>query len=297
MSADITLPTNPDTLWKILPSSATQLERHLLSVTATDDLRDLFGLISRVKRELEPTNWLPLLLAEYGFSEIAKDFTNWRPLLAVSKDLRGKWGTPYSIEAMAKLMRYLSAEIWEEPEATIHFPEFQLDLAGFEADLTRLGCLRRMVNVVKPVRGRFRRIFNSEWDERQFKWDESEWGDCYDNDSGVDILPLGAFGPYRSDDQFLVSLGIRKSGIVDTDNLVLLSPQLPSGGGNMALVELTFGSLISEEFFPTLDDTGWDDDLTLFLISELLILAPTYAIWVTEDGTIIVDESGSPLLL
>lgn len=291
MSAAITLPSNPDSLWKILPPSATQLERDLLTITSTDDLRHLFALISKVKRQIEPANWLPLLLAEYGFSEVAKEYSNWRHLLSVAKALRGKWGTPLSIKKMAALMAYYNAKVWEEPLPSVHFPEFQLELGAFEADLSRLGRLRRMANIVKPARGRFRRIFNG-WDERQALWDESDWGCFLDNDSGVDILPLGFFGTYRGDDQFIVSLGIHpgNGGFTASPFLLLLSPEL-------ALFERDYGSLVSEEFLPLLDEEGWDDDFGVYLVSQVTVQDPISLIWVTEDGTILVDQNGVPLLL
>lgn len=212
MSAATTLPSNNDSLWKILPRSATQLERDILTVTSTDDLRDMFLLIAKVKRELEPDGWLPLLLTEYGFAEIGKYHANWRLLLSVAKDLRGKWGTPYSVEQMAILMMYASAEIWEEPLPGIHFPEFQMELGGFEPLLARLLTLRKMVGVIKPARGRFRRLFHG-WDERQHVWDDSFWGTFWDTESGVDILPLGGTG-HAVGDQFLVSLGLDFGSLV-----------------------------------------------------------------------------------
>lgn len=251
MNAATTLPSNPDKLWRILPRSATQLERDLLTVTSSDDLRTLFKLISGVKRGMEPDNWLPILLTEYGFAAIAKEHLNWRPLLTVSKALRGKWGTPYAVEEMAKLLLYVDALIWEEPEPRIHFSEFQMDLGTFEPDLQRLLRLRRMVNVIKPARGRFRRIFNAEWDERQHIWDESFWGCFWDRDSGVDLFQDLGFASTRPEDQFLVSLGR-----VFHDETAITAEGIDS---------------IEIEMNPD--------------------------VWVDENGAVIVDGDGEPILL
>lgn len=217
--------TVPDTLWKILPRSATQLERDILKATNTDGLRGMFMLISKAKLEIEPENWLPLLLTEFGFAQIAKEFKGWRALLAVAKDLRGKWGTPYAVEEMARLLRYDNAAIWEEEAPCLHFSEFQLNLGQFELDLTRLTRLRRMVDVIKPVRGRFRRVYHG-WDERQHIWDDSFWGTFWDKDSGVDILPIVAAGQYRSGDKFLVSLGLDFYSLTTTPVVMTIASEV-----------------------------------------------------------------------
>lgn len=260
MSAVTTLSNNPDTLWKILSRSATQLERDLLKTTSSDEFRRAFSLIPTVKRELEPTDWIPFLLIEYGAAEAAKLFKDWPILLDYIKRIRGKQGTPMAVEEMAKLMRYAQNEIWEEKEATLHFPEFQLDLGQYEGSLARLCTLRKLVNTVKPERCRFRRVFHG-WDERQMVWDDDDYGSFWDSDSGVDILPLGLYGDYRADDQFLVSLGQSFTGQVTLPVISLIDNSDPQRGFPLVLVERHFMSGTNEEFFPRFDTEAWDGDI------------------------------------
>ena len=260
MSAATTLTLNEDTLWRILPGSATKLERDMLRATSSDDFRELFKLISAVKREMEPDSWLPSLLVEYGLAELAKYFKDHRRLLNVGKDLRGKRGTPHSIEEMSRLMRYNQASIWEEPVPTVHFPEFQLELGEYETTLSRLGTLRRLINVVKPVRGRFRRVFHG-WDERQHTWDDSEFGDMWDAESGVDILPLGFYGDYRGDDQFIVSLGQDFAKRIVVPAIIIHTDADLQRGFPLSLVENDFFRHHTADFWTILDEDAFDGDL------------------------------------
>lgn len=260
MSAVTTLSNNPDTLWKILPRSATRLERDLLKTTSSDEFRRAMGLIPRVKRELEPTDWIPFLLIEYGAAEAAKLFKDWRKLLDYIKMIRGKQGTPFAVEEMAKLMRYAQNQIWEEPEPTVHFPEFQLELGEYEPSLARISTLRKLINTVKPARGRFRRVFHG-WDERQMVWDDTEFGCFWDAESGVDILPLGVYGDYRGDDQFIVSLGQFFLRQVTLPAIAINDSSDPQRGYPLVLVERHFMSQSMSDFYPTLDTEGWDGDI------------------------------------
>lgn len=260
MSAVTTLNNNPDSLWKILPRSATQLERDLLKSTSSDEFRRVFGLIPEVKREIEHPDWLPFLLIEYGAAEAAKLFKDWPALLEYIKMIRGKQGTPFAVEEMAKLMRYAQNLIWEEPEATVHFPEFQLALGEYEPSLARLCTLRKLVNTVKPARGRFRRLFHG-WDERQMQWDDDEFGSFWDSESGVDILPLGLYGDYRSDDQFIVSLGQSFVRNVTMPQIELSDSADIERGYPLVLVERHFLAQTTSEFYPLLDTEAFDGDI------------------------------------
>lgn len=290
MSAAITLPLEEDTLWKVLPRSATSLERDILKLANTDNLREAAIGLTDIKYILEPTDFIPLLLMEYGFAEAAKRFLDYPTLLEAAKRLRGKFGTPCAILEMAKIMGYTNATLWEEPEPTIHFPEFQLNLGQYEWRLDRLATLRHLINVVKPVRGRLRRVFYG-WDDRQTKWDESFWGNYWDTYSGIDILPLVSDRlTYRIDDLYIVSMGLYQN---DITQLPLLESALDTEATveESLLIEAYVDMLYSESYDVRLDQGYFDFQIDIFPDGSI-IPAPDYGVcvgglYITVAGIVI----------
>lgn len=228
-----------DQLHKLLPISATRLERDLLRITPFDAiLQPAIPLINTSKRLAIPANWVPWLIVEYGLGRLQEVIAAVSVIRTPLVDESGNSildeagnpiygtelgtmsptdfieqglvfnrliGTPGAI-GMIFDWRGIEAVLVEEQEPGIHFAEFQVKLISSPPnDPEEICLLGKGLDIAKPARGRFRRIFNDAWDIGRFILDESDWGDLLDNYSGVYGPEIGLC----NDRQLWVSLGQR----------------------------------------------------------------------------------------
>lgn len=178
-----------DNAWKLLPRNSTQLERDLLKVPRFDShLHPEAATIATFKRgDNIPPTILPWLDVEYGLGRLGEFITDPRQRITEGIQFNREIGTPAAIMRAAGWVG-MNGRPWEEPEPGLHFAEFQFELLGdIPADLSVLYQLSRALNIAKPARTRFRRVFNSGWDVKHFVLDKSDWGDLLSDYSGVDF--------------------------------------------------------------------------------------------------------------
>lgn len=104
-------------------------------------------------------------------------------------------GTPYSLR-QALSWHNLNDVTIEEEKPGEHFAEFQIGFKeipnSFEIDT-----IINVAEMAKPLRSRLSRMYNDEYDIRQFVLDSSDWGDILSDYSGVrleDDGPKLSFG-------------------------------------------------------------------------------------------------------
>lgn len=155
-----TLNRGEDSTPDLLPRSATKLEHDVLKVTPFDGVLNVAvnDLLAVIKTQ-PPEDWLSWFLVENSLVPFTAYFDNPERLLEEGRRLNRIKGTPAAIEMVAGWLGFPGAKVWEEPTPTIHFPEFQLELDRVPDNLEILCALVEAINRVKPLRGRFRRVF------------------------------------------------------------------------------------------------------------------------------------------
>jgi P2-related tail formation protein len=198
----------PDSTADLLPANATALERDLLTLPQFDAIMvPAAELLPATGFTHMPPEYLLWYVVEQGLAPLLPFFEDVQALYNVGQELMRYRGKIHSLELAASIIGY-DISIWEEPEVTVHFPEFQAEIHSSILTPYSLHRLRQLVNFAKPVRGRFRRVFKG-LDDRQFVWDKSGWGEFWDMDSGVDLYKTNIVpaSDRPIDDPFFVSLG------------------------------------------------------------------------------------------
>jgi hypothetical protein len=181
----------------LLPPSSTALERDVLRQEAFDQVLD--PAVPRIKSPKRGEGilpqWLPWLVIEYGLAELQEFIPDLAELIDLGRDFQEIRGTPAGVEFMAELAGFHAAETYQKDYPCLHFPEFELHLASVPNDPSGLCWLVKAVNLAKPLRSRFRRVFSG-YDRRPLVLDKHRF------DSGV---LLDSFSGVRSGDLNLCS--------------------------------------------------------------------------------------------
>lgn len=280
--------TPTDELWKVLPRNATTLERDLLRITPFDGiLQPAIPSIILSKHTVIPDNWLPWLILEYGLGRLQEFIPDARQLVQEGLLFNRRIGTASAITQAAGWLD-MEVELWEEPEHGLHFAEFQLKLISSVPSWTELICkLGRAIDIAKPARGRFRRLYNDRWNIDSFVLDNSQWGDILDNYSGVWGPEIGLCGGR----QLWVSLGVL------ADLSPINSPMIEGGGlvGDFIIAEEVATSYIPPYEWPILDDEFTDPPgFSPAPMGATLHLAENGYI-IDENDETIIDEEDEPL--
>lgn len=283
--------TATDTLHKILPLSSTGLEKDLLRIVPFDGvLNPVIPLINTFKREDIPDVILPWLIVEYGLGRLQQFVPNPRDLITEGLEFNRLIGTPAAISKVFDWFG-IEAELVEATVPGLHFAEFQVKLIS-PATLTQeqLCLLAKALDIAKPARGRFRRIFNDAWDVGSFILDESDWGALLDNYSGVYGPEIGLC----DDRQLWVSLGLKID--LSPENYALISGDV----GGFTVDEVINISYISNTEYPILDDEFIDPPsfYSPHMSATMMVSVDGATViggLVDENGIPLVDESGIQL--
>lgn len=208
--------------------------------------------VNTFKRIDIPDNILPWLDIEYGLSRLAEFVPDARTRLVQGLLFNREIGTKAAVQRASSWLG-LDVDLWEEPEPTIHFPEYQLKLlseipVGWEQLLCKLW---RLLKIAQPLRSRFKRVFNDYWNLPHFVLDSSQWGDLLSTYSGVPLDGYNKACPCGKTTNLVISIG-RLISLSDqghpihvlTDNPVL---------GNLAR-ERVLTNYVTYDKWPILDD-------------------------------------------
>lgn len=278
--------TATDTLYKILPLSSTGLEKDLLRIVPFDGvLNPVIPLINTFKREDIPDAIVPWLIVEYGLGRLQQFVLNPRDLITEGLEFNRLIGTPAAISKVFDWFG-IEAELVEATVPGLHFAEFQVKLIS-PATLTQeqLCLLAKALDIAKPARGRFRRIFNDAWNVGSFILDESDWGTLLDNYSGVYGPEIGLC----DDRQLWVSLGLKID--LSPANYPLISGDV----GGFTIDEAFNIAYINPNAFPILDDEfiGPSSFYSNHMATTLEVHVEGDL--VDENGDFLVDENGEHL--
>lgn len=181
-----------DSLFKVLPSSSTVLEKDLLRVTPFDAI--LMPLAQKVADIGEPDDtpeeFLDFVLAEHGLSALAAIIPGAYLYRNVWELIRGI-GTVWAAKFAASATSFTRATVTEASEPSVHFPEFGYELGSY-LDAKRLYDLYHAAKLLKPLRSRVHR-FTHGWDEPMLSWGDGNYFGLLSNESGVWVPDL----PYR----------------------------------------------------------------------------------------------------
>lgn len=158
------LPTEPsrerDSAETLLPPNSTVLERDIVSLAVFDALlRPAAAVIPTFKDYDRPADWLPALLASERVTPLSVVQSDANVILDAAYELNKAKGTPWAVLLVAQWAGFAGAVLWEHQWESVHFAEFQLDLGELPDNPDALGDLYAAVNYVKPLRGRFRRVY------------------------------------------------------------------------------------------------------------------------------------------
>lgn len=211
--------TGTDQLWRILPPSATDLERDVCAVAPFDHVLgpfvpkintakhvtgerlfdetgepvvDEYGNLIFAEPPIYPADdWLPWLHLEYGISDLAPYLPDPRELLVEGLAFNRERGTAAGMKRAMRWLGYENAGVREREHnrASIHFAEYQILLGEVPVTVEELCTILRVARIAQPVRGRLRRVLHG-WDRSHFVLDESRWGARLDHYSGVRVNSL-----------------------------------------------------------------------------------------------------------
>lgn len=211
-------PRSADSLYKLLPSNATTLERDILTLPQFDAIFvPAAEAMPSIGYGVMPPEYLLWYVIEMGLAPLLPFFEDVTALYEIGKELMRYRGKVHAVELAASIIGY-DISVWEEPLPGVHFAEFQARINSPIFTPYSLHRLRQVVNFAKPMRGRFRRVFKG-LDDRQMVWDEAGWGEYWDMDSGVDLYKtdIVPMGERPLNDPFFVSLGSVHDSSVTTD--------------------------------------------------------------------------------
>jgi hypothetical protein len=187
----------------------------------------------------------------------------------------------------------LEVEVWEEPDPTIHFSEYQLELLSeVPMDLRILCKMVRAAKIAQPARTRFRRIFNKEWNVGRFMLDSSDWGDLLSNYSGTlfdNRMPCG------KKTGLIVSLG-RAHWMVDQeedgDPLKLISTDEPAIA--WIVRERLSPSRVNYQLWPNVDEDYYLSMYPDYMVANAVALEePGIDGTLGDDGSNVLGDDGS----
>ena len=275
-----------DDLYKILPLSSTALEKDLLRITPfTEIFSPTIPIINSFKREDIPDSIVPWLIVEYGLGRLQQFISDPRDLIAEGIEFNRLIGTPAAIYKILDWLE-LEGELVEATKPGLHFAEFQVKLISPETlDKEQLCLLGKGLDIAKPARGRFRRIFNDAWNLDSFILDESDWGALLDNYSGV-------YGPdidLCNDRQLWVSLGLKAD--LSPENTPLISGDV----GGFTIDEAFNLAYINFTDFPILDDEFTEPSSFYSNHLSATLEAHVEGYLTDENGDFLVDENGDEL--
>lgn len=214
-------PRFSDTSYQLLPPNASQMERDILRLPQLDGLLIPAGQQLPAADTTLPDSWLPWLMIEYGLAELHPFFNDPRVLIREGVQF---WRCRGTIESMNTVFRWLGlgrASVWEPTTPGVHYAEWQVNL-GERAGLLSTVCpLVKLANLAQPAHARFRRVFNDEWNDHVFSWDDKLSGgtgllSAY---SGV-VTTQGAVCGYSGGETLVISLGGRQ-GVVGSAEMCM----------------------------------------------------------------------------
>ena len=160
------MPRISDGLYKVLPVSATELERALCKLVPFDNILDpvipklTTNKLGTAEGSHIPDDYLPWLILEYGISWIQDYIADNRTCVSEGLLINRTLGTRAAVRQAMGWIGHDSVTIFTEPELTVHFPEWQIDPGVVIGSLSDIFKMWKLGTQVQPARSRFRRIFN-----------------------------------------------------------------------------------------------------------------------------------------
>lgn len=206
--------------WKLLPITASKLERDLLKILPVPQvILDGVQMIGIRKIHDIPDSFLPWLVLEHGLVWMREYLDDDRVILEQGIELNQIKGTPASLKMVLSWFGFESASVHEADRPLLHFAEFEIDPGDIIVDLDRIPGIFRAINEVQPARSRFRRIFHG-YDKRLFYLCESKLNSEFlGHPSGINFDDLGR-SPVKT--ELTVSFGREHASICAEENFDIL---------------------------------------------------------------------------
>jgi len=151
-----------DPLYTLLPPNATKLEQDLLKlVPYSGILQAIVSDMNTVGETEIPTDWRIWILQQRGQLPLLEAFDDMDVILENSIYLKEHRGTVAAIIRICEMFGFIGVRVWEHEWQTIHFSEFQIGLGPVtRLEQDTLVRLEKALKFIKPLRCRFRRIYN-----------------------------------------------------------------------------------------------------------------------------------------
>lgn len=279
-----------DEVWKLLPSNSTPLERDVLKIVPFQHtLMPTIPLLNTFKRIDIPDQFLPWLDIEYGLARLSEFLPDARERLEEGLLFNREIGTAAAILRAAGWLD-LDVELWEEPEPTVHFAEFQLKLISEIPSVDLFCVLARAMKIAKPARSRFRRIYNPTWDVRHFVLDSSDWGDLLSDYSGA---RLDDRNPCGRKNGLVISLGREHWMLDDEDSPIQIIGEDPVYAELVR--ERCMDLTVSYPKWPILDEEYYLSFYPPHLTARADWGVEVDDVLIDAEGDVLIDAEGEPL--